>query len=60
MKEDRVVYVSPAELAKELTVSMPTAYRLIYSGAIPAFKFGGSLRIAKRDLEKFIEESKRP
>jgi excisionase family DNA binding protein len=59
MKEDRAVYVSPAEVAKELVISMPTAYRLIYSGAIPAFKFGGSLRIAKRDLEKFIQASKR-
>ena len=57
--ENERTFVSPAEVARELVVSKPTAYRLIYNKIIPSFKFGGCVRISRRDLEEFIAKSRR-
>jgi len=51
-------FISPLEVAELLTVSMPTIYRLISNKIIPSHRFGGSLKISKEDLEKFIRESR--
>jgi excisionase family DNA binding protein len=59
MNEEKKPFVTPSEFAEAVTVSIPTAYRLIYSGAIPSFKFGGSVRIAREDLKTYIAQSKR-
>jgi excisionase family DNA binding protein len=39
------------ELAEYLRVSMRTAYKLCYDGAVPAVKVGGSWRIPRAELD---------
>ena len=47
-----------AELAQRLRISRPTAYRLIGSGRLRAYRVGpsnaGALRIDVRELERLI------
>ncbi len=50
-----------AELAKRLRISRPTAYRLIGSGRVRAYRVGatdaGALRVDVRELERLIAPS---
>ena len=45
------------QLTKMLNISRPTAYDLIQSGRIPAFKIGGKYKIPKRGVIDFLIES---
>ena len=45
------------QLTKMLDISKPTAYDLIQSGSIPAFKIGGKYKIPKRCVIDFLLES---
>ncbi len=44
------------ETAELLRVSKQTVYRLIYAGRLPAVRVGGSLRIDRAALERFVAE----
>ena len=48
-----------AELAKRLRISRPTAYRLIGSGRLRAYRVGptdsGALRVDVRELDRLID-----
>ncbi len=50
-----------AELAKRLRISRPTAYRLIGSGRLRAYRVGvggtGAIRVDVRELERLIAPS---
>ena len=46
------------EVAAYLRLAEKTAYRLASEGKLPGFKVGGSWRIKKDDLEKWIESQK--
>jgi len=50
-----------AELAKRLRISRPTAYRLIGSGRLRAYRAGiggtGAIRVDVRELERLISPS---
>jgi excisionase family DNA binding protein len=48
------------EVAKAMRVSESTVRRWIRDGSLPAFKIGkrGQVRISKRDLETFLEQSR--
>lgn len=43
--------------ARGLDVSVSTVRRLCASGALPAIKIGGQLRIADSDYEKFVSSA---
>jgi len=51
-----------AELAKRLRISRPTAYRLIGSGRLRAYRVGptdsGALRVDVRDIDRLIDPTK--
>lgn len=46
------------EVVEDLKIQPETAYRLIKSGKLRAFKIGNQYRVEEKDLEKFKEESK--
>ncbi len=46
------------EAAEVLGVTDRTVRSLVKTGALPAVRFGGSVRIDPRDLRKFIENAK--
>ncbi len=47
----------PAEVARLLTTSRTTVYRLIGSGELPCVRFAGAtVRVKESDLAAFIEE----
>ena len=58
MEFDRTYTVK--EVASILGVSYSTAYdltrRSLEAGGIPAYKFGGSIRIKESDLKRWIDE----
>jgi excisionase family DNA binding protein len=48
------------DVAVRLAVSVPQAYRLIHSGAIPLVRVGErSIRVREQDLERYIRKHRR-
>ena len=48
------------ELAARLSVSIPSAYRLLHSGAIPPVRVGErSVRVRPADVDRFIRDHRR-
>jgi excisionase family DNA binding protein len=45
--------LSVSELAKVLNLNPKTVYRAVWSKMLPAYRFGRTWRISKRDLESF-------
>jgi excisionase family DNA binding protein len=46
-----------AEVARRLTVSRATAYRMVYDGRLPAVRLGGrgaALRVDEAELERWL------
>ena len=52
-------YLTINELAEELKVSNPSVRRLIRERKIDSIKFGGSVRIARSDLNAYLEANRR-
>jgi excisionase family DNA binding protein len=50
----------PNEAAEMLGISRGTLYNWAYQRRIPAVKMGHSLRFSRLDLERYIEQHKRP
>ena len=48
--------LTAGEAAKLLMITPRTVYRMIENGEIATVRFGGSVRIRKQDLERFIEK----
>ncbi len=57
-KDETPLLLTVAELAKRLRISRPTAYRLIASGRLRAYRVGptdtGALRVDVRELDRLI------
>lgn len=51
-------YLTVAEVAAQLNLSAPAVYRLTVCGDLTTYKFGGSIRIHKTDLAKYIQKSR--
>lgn len=47
------------ELAKRLTVSLSSAYKLLANGEIPFYKIASCLRVSEEDLQSYLEQQKR-
>ena len=60
--DDTPQLLTVAELAKRLRISRPTAYRLIGSGRLRAYRVGptdsGALRVDVRDIDRLIDPTK--
>jgi excisionase family DNA binding protein len=48
--------LSVREAARVLSVSVRTVYGLIESGALPAFRVGGQLRLSRHVLANWLNE----
>jgi excisionase family DNA binding protein len=48
-------YVTPAEAATELRVSLGTIYTLIHDGRVPGARVGSQWRISRRDLDTALK-----
>lgn len=53
-------YYTIEEVAKMLKVAYLTVYRWIHAGKLPAAKAGKQHRISSIELQKFINDTKRP
>ena len=53
-----VQYLSVKQMAEILQVSRRTIYRMIDSGKLPAYKLDRDWRIAKEDIDQFLEKRK--
>jgi excisionase family DNA binding protein len=51
--KDLSEFLSISELAKVLSLNPKTIYRAVWSKTLPAYRFGRTWRISKRDLESF-------
>jgi excisionase family DNA binding protein len=45
------------EVAKYLRMGQSTIYKLVNNGDLPAFKIGGSWRVQRELLQKWIEDN---
>ena len=52
-------YMSLEEVADMLGVTYQLIYRLVRSGELPAVRLGKLYRVAKADLDSYLENSKR-
>ena len=60
-EEDRIVgedWLGTPDAAKYLGVRVPTLYRLIDEGLVPAYKIGRVIRIQVSDLDAFIKSAR--
>ena len=51
-------FLNVKEVAAFLDLTEPSVYRLCKQGVIPSYKFGGTVRIARDDLEEFVQSAK--
>jgi excisionase family DNA binding protein len=55
MRTDETSHLlSPREVAAELAISLPTVYRLISNGELPALRVGGQLRFDPAELRSSL------
>lgn len=53
-KEERV-YLSPDEIAEEISISSQTILRWLKDGDLVGYKFARAWRVKREDLDKFLE-----
>jgi excisionase family DNA binding protein len=51
-------FLKVPEVAKELRIARSRAYELVANGTIPAVKIGRSVRVSRRELERWLEEQR--
>jgi putative molybdopterin biosynthesis protein len=48
------------EVAKVLRIARSRAYELVARGEIPSVRIGRSVRVGRRELERWLEEQRHP
>ncbi|QIN77498.1 helix-turn-helix domain-containing protein [Rubrobacter marinus] len=48
-------YLKVPEVAKVLRIARSRAYELVAEGEIPAVKIGRSVRVSRKDLDRWLE-----
>jgi excisionase family DNA binding protein len=51
-------FLKVPEVAKELRIARSRAYELVANGTIPAVKIGRSVRVSRRELERWLDEQR--
>ena len=51
-------FLKVPEVANELRIARSRAYELVANGTIPAVKIGRSVRVSRRELERWLEEQR--
>ena len=60
MDGNRHEYLKVPEVAEMLQIARSRAYELVGSGEIPSVRIGRSLRVSRRELERWLEGRRRP
>lgn len=58
MDEQQHEYLKVPEMAKMLRIARSRAYELIGSGEIPAVKIGRSVRVSRKELDRWLEDQR--
>ena len=53
--DEEAAYLKVPEVAEFLRIARGRAYELVASGDIPAVKIDRSVRVSRRDLERWLE-----
>jgi len=56
IEKDLPRYLLPAEVASLLQISLNSFYIRVHRGQLPVIKLGGSIRVDRYRLEKFLDE----
>jgi excisionase family DNA binding protein len=51
-------FLKVPEVARELRIARSRAYELVANGTIPAVKIGRSVRVSRRELERWLGEQR--
>ncbi len=60
MDELQREYLKVPEVAEVLRIARSRAYELVGSGEIPSIRIGRSVRVNRRELDRWIEEQRHP
>ena len=53
-------YLKVPEVAEVLRIARIRAYELVGSGEIPSIRIGRSVRVSRKELERWLEEQRQP
>jgi excisionase family DNA binding protein len=53
-------YLKVPEVAEVLRIARSRAYGLVAEGEIPSVRIGRSVRISRKELERWLEEQRQP
>lgn len=56
MDEQQHEWLKVPEVAEELRIARSRAYELVATGKIPSVRIGRSVRINRRELERWLED----
>lgn len=48
-------FLTISQVSTALSLSAPAVYRLVASGELPAHRFGGALRVSRKELDAYVE-----
>lgn len=54
--DERREYLKVPEVAEMLRIARSRAYELVAEGEIPAVKIGRSVRVSRKELDRWLEE----
>lgn len=60
MDEKQHEYLKVPEVAEVLRIARSRAYELVGSGEIPSVRIGRSVRVSRRELERWLEDRRYP
>lgn len=60
MDEQQHEYLKVPEVAEMLRIARSRAYELVADEKIPSVRIGRSIRVSRRELEKWLEERRYP
>ena len=60
MDEQRHEYLKVPEVAEVLRIARSRAYELVGSGEIPTVRIGRSVRVSRKELDRWLEEQRQP
>ncbi len=53
-------YLKVPEVAEVLRIARSRAYELVAEGEIPSVRIGRSVRVSRRELERWLEDQRHP
>lgn len=60
MDEQQHEYLKVPEVAEVLRIPRSRAYELVGSGEIPSIRIGRSVRVSRKELDRWLEEQRHP